>query len=101
MRDDHLGSLCLSENALFGPTPCKSYSWDPGVKGGGVWQQVEGLQVCLGTLLCDEVQLGALTWLLQHVQKEKRGLLSGLTMTLSESPTDRCTSSSPQLRWRQ
>lgn len=58
-------------NTFFRPTLCKAYSGDPGVEGGSVWEQVEGVQVCLGTLLCHEVQLGALTWLQQHVWEEK------------------------------
>lgn len=70
VRDRGFVSSYMNRNAIFWPTLCKAYSRDPGVERGSVWLQIEGVQVCLGTLLCHEVQLGALTWL-QHVREEK------------------------------
>lgn len=60
--------------SLWGRTLCEADGRDPGVEGGGVWLQVEGLRVGLGTLLCNEVQLGAVTRL-QHVPKGKTGIV--------------------------
>lgn len=74
MPDDLFPVLCVYQkiDSFGGRTPCKANGRDPGVEGGNVWLQVEWLQIGLGTLLCNEVQLGAVTWL-QRVRKEKQG----------------------------
>lgn len=58
-------SKCVT---LYCPTCDEAYRRYPGIEGGSIWRKVEGLMVCLGTLLCHEVQLGVLTWLLRQQQ---------------------------------
>lgn len=62
----------IRERSLWGRTLCEADGRDPGVEGGGVWLQVEWLRVGLGTLLRNEVQLGAVAWL-QRVPEGKTG----------------------------
>lgn len=56
--------------AFFWPTLWKAYSWDPRIEWSCVWLQVEGMEVCLGALLCHEIQLSALTWLQEDGKKD-------------------------------
>lgn len=66
---------------------CKADSRDPGVEGGSVWYQVEWVEVCLGTLFCHEIQLGALAGLRAE---ENRGIIFYISeqIIVSESTTD-------------
>lgn len=52
---------------LFRSTLHEAYSWDPRVERSCVWLKVQRVEVCLGTLLCHEIQLSALTQLQERV----------------------------------